>query len=273
MPSISPTLRRIRFRNRSIRRAAVWWRFTRAGLNPEDAFLVSYPRSGTTWLRFLLFEALTQRSADFGLMRQGVASLTKHHGAAVVLGDRGRLIQSHEPYSDGDRRVIYAVRDARSVALSEYSWQQRLGLEPGSLDHFIHDFVRGRSNPWGAWDRHVRYWLSSEPAQNNHLELIRFEDLKQDTTGKLKEVLAFLGVERADDELQAVVESNSVDRMRAKEDEARERGWRSGARGDIRFINQGSVAGWREVLMDAQRSMIEERFGATMASLGYLPDE
>ncbi|MBA2312815.1 MAG: sulfotransferase domain-containing protein [Actinobacteria bacterium] len=270
MPNLKPTLRRLRFREQTVRRLAVWWRYRSADLNQEDAFLVSYPRSGTTWLRFLLFEALTNKSPGFGSIKEAVPSLTKHHHAAVVLGQRGRLIQSHETFSDGDRRIIYAVRDARSVALSEYQWQRRLGLEPGSLDRFIADFTRGRSNPWGPWDQHVQYWLASEPARLDHLHLIKFEDLRRDTVGTLRLALSFLGVEMTIEELRSVVDNNSVERMRTKEDDARERGWRSRARPDIRFVNQGRSEGWRNELNPQQIKAIETRFQPTLERLGYL---
>jgi len=271
MPDVRAALRRTRFRDQSVRRAAVWWRFRQANLNPEDAFLVSYPRSGTTWLRFLLFESLTGENPRFGHIKDAVPSITKHHSAAVVLGRRGRIIQSHETFSDGDRRIIYAVRDARSVALSEYQWQNRLGLQPGSLDRFIADFLRGKSNPWGAWDRHVNFWLGSEPAVNGHLHLVRFEDLRRDTLGTLIQALSFLGVEKSTDELEAVIGNNSVERMREKEDEARVRGWRASASSNIRFVNEGKVGGWRDQLTDGQRMAIETRFQPTLERLGYLP--
>ena len=270
MPNLRPTLRRLRFRDQTVRRAAVLWRYRRADLNPEDAFLVSYPRSGMTWLRFLLFEALTNKSPIFGTIKEAVPSLTKHHNAAVVLGQGGRLIQSHEKFSDGDRRVIYTVRDARSVALSEYQWQRRLGLEPGSLDRFIADFVRGKSNPWGSWDQHVLFWFASEPARCDHLHVIKFEDLKRDTVETLRLALSFLGAEMTSEELRLVVDNNSVERMRTKEDDARERGWRSRARSDIRFVNQGRPDGWRDELNPQQTEAIEARFQSTLERLGYL---
>lgn len=231
---------------------------------------MSYPRSGTTWLRFLLFESLTKESPSFGHIREAVPSLTKHRDAAVVLGQQGRLIQSHEVFSDGDRRIIYAVRDARSVALSEYQWQMRSGLEPGSFDRFIRDFTRGKSNPWGAWDKHVQFWLDSEPARNQHLHVVKFEDLKRDPVASLRGILGFLGVGMSTSELQVIVDNNRVERMRAKEDAARSQGWRSTARSDIRFVNQGSAEGWRDGLTKAQRLSIEQQFGSTLERLGYL---
>jgi hypothetical protein len=198
-----------------------------------------------------------------------VASINRHHEAAAVLGQQGRLIQSHETYEAGDHRVIYAVRDPRSVVLSEYQWQIRLGLEPGSLDKFIGDFVRGRSNPWGAWDDHVNFWFDSESAEHDHMLLVKFEDLRGNTLETLRAALMLLGVERTDDELQTVIANNTVERMRQKEDQATQRGWRANARRDTRFINQGAVGGWRTHLTEAQRETIESRFGATLQRLGY----
>jgi len=247
----------------------VWFRFKTAALNPEDAFLVSYPRSGTTWLRFLLFEALTGKDAEFGQTRRAIPSLTKHHDASPVLGRRGRLIQIHETFCDNDRRIIYAVRDPRSVAVSEYQWQQRMGLDPGSLGHFVAEFVKGRSNPWGAWDRHVSYWLNSEAAARGHLHLVKFEDLRKDPESILTGILRFLDRDINDETISRVVQNNSVERMRRKEDEARTRGWRTSARSDIRFVNTGNPAGWANTLSDEQVKAIEEHFGAVLDRLGY----
>src|SRR5690349_7136880 len=54
-----PTLRQIRYRAAKSRLRApfVWLRHR--GLDPQDTFVASYPRSGSTWLCFLLFEILT----------------------------------------------------------------------------------------------------------------------------------------------------------------------------------------------------------------------
>jgi hypothetical protein len=67
-----------------------------------------------------------------------------------------------------------------------------------------------------------------------------------------------------------VVTNNSVKRMREKEDQARDKGWRASARSDIRFVDSGSVGGWSETLTDAQAATIERRFGPVLERLGYL---
>ncbi|MFN2490074.1 MAG: sulfotransferase domain-containing protein [Actinomycetota bacterium] len=262
------TIRHVLFKHKALRGPLVRSRYR--GLGAHDAFLASYPRSGTTWLRFLLFEALTGETAAFGATKHAVPSIGKQDEARPVLHGGGRLIQTHEPFCDGDRKVVYVVRDARSVVVSEHAWQGRSGFYDGPLDDFVAAFLAGESNPWGSWGDHVAFWRHSPPAAGEHLLVVRYEDLRADTKKVFAEVLRFFDVTLEDAVLEDAIRHNSLEAMRAKEDEAKEQGWRSSANQDIRFINSGTVGGWREKLTAEQASAIEERFGDTMAALGYL---
>jgi hypothetical protein len=261
-------LRQARFRHRTLRRPLVLARHR--GLEPPDAFLASYPRSGTTWLRFLLYETLTGDDSGFGLMRRAIPSVGKQAGARPVLRDGGKLIQTHEPYCDRDRKTIYIARDPRSVVCSEFSWQQRSGYYGGAFEPFVADFAAGRTNPWGSWADHVEYWRrDSAAARGGHLLALRYEDMRADTLGVFKGVLEFLEADVDHDVVVSAIENNSLEGMRAKEDEAQQEGRRRSARPDIRFINSGAVGGWRQRLDARQVRLIEDRFGGVMRSLGY----
>jgi hypothetical protein len=260
-------LRRARFVHRALRRPLVHSRHR--GLTPRDAFLASYPRSGTTWLRFLLYESLTGDPSGFGLMRRAIPSVGKQDGARPVLEGGGRIVQTHERFCDRDRRVVYVARDARSVVSSEFNWQRRSGYYTGDFDRFVRDFASGRTNPWGSWADHVEFWRHSQPARSGRLLLVRYEDLRADTHRAFAEVLRFLEADVADSVVRAAIANNSLEGMRAKEDTAQQQGWRQSARADIRFINTGSTSGWRGKLSAQQVELIEERFGWTLRSLGY----
>lgn len=260
------TLRRVRFRHKTLRAPVVRWRHR--GLTPRDAFLASYPRSGTTWLRFLLFEALTGEPSAFGLVRTGVPAVGLQQVARPMLDDGGRIVQTHEPYCDRERRVVYVVRDARSVVLSEYRWQCFAGFYSGTFEAFFDDFLAGRTNPWGSWGDHVDYWRSSAAAQAGRLHVVRYEDLRRETQQTFEAILGFLGSPRGPDELARAIAGNSLEAMRAKEDRSRNRAGRT-PRGGLRFINTGSTRGWRDVLTPEQLQALHRRFGRTLASLGY----
>ncbi|MFN2490275.1 MAG: sulfotransferase domain-containing protein [Actinomycetota bacterium] len=272
--------RRTVFRHQTLRRPLV--RAYHRALSDDDVLLASYPRSGVTWLRFVLCECLTGRPAEFGSVRRDTPYVGRHRAAPRLLRDGGRLIRTHEPFIDRDRKVVLLVRDARSVAVSEYSWQQRKRLDPGSLDRFLGDFLAGRSNPWGSWDRHVTFWLRSESNRNGHLLLVRFEDLRRRTEEIVAGILQFLDEACDADVIREAVANNTVERMRIKEDRRKEEiataagdaslwtRWRSVSR-DIRFVNTGSVEGWRQKLSPEQVELITERWRSTLERLEYLP--
>jgi Sulfotransferase domain len=259
-------VKRIRFRHRTLRRPLVVRRYQK--LNGYDALLASYPRSGTTWLRFLLYESLLDVSTAFGEVRRGVPSVQKLEIGIPVLESGGRIVQTHEPYCDQDRRVVYVVRDPRSVVVSEFKWQRYSGFYAGSFDPFFKDFLVGRTNPWGSWGDHVAFWKKSDPARNDHLHIVRYEDLRADPEGTFAGVLSFLGVPKDPSVVAQVISNNTVERMREKEDEARARRGDSPKK-ELRFVNTGSVAGWATVLSPVQQEAIRDRFGDIAAGLGY----
>jgi hypothetical protein len=262
-------LRRARFRSKVLRWPLVWARHI--GIRDQDVILASYPRSGTTWMRFLLSQALSGRSSEFKAIRRILPYVGQHRKAIPILPGGGKLMYSHDLLSkDATTRAIYVVRDVRDVALSEFKWQQRIGVFEGDLDSFIGDFVSGRGNPFGSWGAHVDAWVQPERVARNELKVVRFEDLKKDAASVLHSVLEFLDVSLLDSEIQHAVESNSVEMMRQKEDRAPEGSFKKRVmERDVRFINTGSVGGWQKALSASQEQRLERVFASQMQRMGY----
>ena len=146
-----------------LRRPLIWLRHR--GLSANDIFLASYPRSGNTWLRFVLSEALTGQSIDFDNVDHFVPELKWHRGAAPILAGQGRLIKTHEAWRKEYRKAIYIVRDVRDVALSTYARTKQLGIVDSQLDDYLRSILQGRAHQYGAWHNHVRSWLDGPLAR------------------------------------------------------------------------------------------------------------
>jgi Sulfotransferase domain len=250
------------------RRPVVWARHQ--GLRRDDAFVVSYPRSGTTWMRFLLYEALTGRSSDFETLYKAIPYIGRQRGAPALVGDGGRLIFSHETHSIGNRRTVYIVRDPRSVVLSHYRFHKRRGEFDGTFDEFFRRFLDGRTNPFGAWDAHVNFWLESEAGRNGNVHTIKFEELRRDTAGVLQGVIEFFGGSPDPDRISQAVTNNDLEHMREKEDKAPAGDHFARTKNpEIRFVGAGAAAGWKEELDSGQVAEMESRLGPTLRRLGY----
>lgn len=240
----------------------VWLRHR--NFRPTDAFFGAYPRSGSTWSRFTLFEILTGRESGFEAVNATICGPGGHATAPSLLPGDGRLIGTHEPYRKTYKRAIYLVRDGRDVLLSEYAFVTALGRFQGTLDDFITIFLRGKVNGYGAWHNHVRSWLDSPIAGTSNLLIVRFDNLRSSPEPGFKRIAEFLGVDADPRRIQNAIANNSLDKMRAKEARSPQK---SSANG--RFVRQGTVQGWRNKLSAAQVARIDEVAGDILSRLEY----
>jgi len=236
------------------------------GLNPADIFYGSYPRSGSTWTRFVLYEILTGREATFEAVNTTLRGVQRlDHGIPVLPGG-GRLVGSHEQYRRRYRRALYLVRDGRDVMLSEYAYLTSLGLYRQDFDQFVAGFVgaRGRVNGFGPWQQHVNSWLDSPIAGTSDFLLLQYEDLRRNPEDSFQRICDFLGVRASRDTIQRALTSNSLSRMREKERLAPQL-----PSGKENFVRSGSVQGWRGKLTQSQHELFEQYAGSTLTRLGY----
>jgi len=267
--SVLRQLRRRASRTR-LRVPLVWLRHR--GLTPEDVFIASYPRSGSTWLRFLLLELLTRDTAGFDSVNHLIPDVGRHRGIPALLPAGGRLIKTHEAYRKVYQRAVYIVRDVRDVVLSEFDYESARARISEDFETFLMLSLRSNVNGYGSWQEHVLSWSSSPLAATDSLLMIKFEDLRARTEETLAAVTQFLGVEVDGAAIRAAITNNSVHRMREKEDRTSDIDGYSPARanGDgTRFIRNGSIGGWRARLSGDQVRLIEQYAGFGLARLGY----
>jgi hypothetical protein len=239
-------------------------------------FIGEYPKSGLTWLRFLTYEALTKRLANWPDVNRAIMDRSY---AAPLLSGGHRVIPTHEPYRSNYRKAVYLVRDARDVVLSEYPFLKALGLFNGDFDAFLREFVAGRLNAYGAWHNHVTSWLDAADSGKVDLLVVRYEDMRANTEGKLTEIVRFYGEDPDPAVIRTAVENNTLEKMRAKEDATRRtapapgkvplRKMQDGP--DNRFVREGKVGGWRARLTEEQIQLLEKHAGAVLQRLGYPP--
>ncbi len=249
----------------------VWYRHR--GLNPADAFVASYPRSGSTWLRFLLLELLTRAGgAGFENVNRMIPDVGGQAASPPLVANGGRLIKTHETYRREYGKAVYLVRDLRDVVISEFEYENANERISEDFDRFVMLSLKGRVNGYGSWQDHVASWTKSPLAGDGRLLVIKFEQMKARTEDVLAEILDFIGVNRDRTAIRQAIENNNLQRMKEKEDRAPQTsayGRGSGNGDQKRFIRNGSTGGWRARLSDAQVQMIERQAGTGLVRMGY----
>ncbi|HEX9819860.1 MAG TPA: sulfotransferase domain-containing protein, partial [Methylomirabilota bacterium] len=198
----------------------------------DDTFLVSYPRSGSAWLRRLIAAIQDPtREIDVAHIEQWVPDIYAA-GAGLEQRARPRIMKSHERFDEAYPRVVYLVRDGRDVAVSYYNLSRTLNGFEGSFDDFLMQFLSGKGLQFGSWSSHVESWLSRPPGPA--FLLVRYEDLHRDVMSTLGRVAGHLGWRPA---REPVLRATEVCRFENHRDDIRRigrlaaRGYEGGVRG------------------------------------------
>jgi hypothetical protein len=241
---------------------------------PDDTFIVSYPRSGNTWTRFLVANLVhPQQQVTFANIERLIPDCEAMSSRYVKRVPRPRIIKSHEYFDPRYKKVLYIVRDPRDVALSYYDFSRKYRqIEDGySLSRYVSDFVAGRlsSADWGTWAENVASWVHTRNGRPGFL-LLRYEDMLSNAERELTKVAAFLGIASTPERLASAVERSSADRMRNLEATQGDQ-WVStkNKRSDIPFVRTAASGLWKEKLPANSIAEIESAWGPLMRGLGY----
>ena len=246
---------------------------------PDDIFLVSYPRSGNTWTRFLLGNLIDQNNpVTFSNIEARIPEIYFNPDRWLRRLPRPRMLKSHESFQPHYPRVIYIVRDPRDVAVSFYHHNVKARNIPDDypMVQFVPRFIAGEFDPkFGSWRDNVLSWTVLRKDDPGFL-LLRYEDMKRDTAGVLSSVVAFLDrssfrkIDSNPEALRRTIELSSAENMRALEkQEASSWVLTKGTRSDKPFVRSATSGGWKTQLAPESVEAIESAWGGLMQELGY----
>lgn len=246
---------------------------------PDDVFLVSYPRSGNTWVRFLLGNLIYADTAvTFSNIESRIPEIYFNRDRFLRELPRPRILKSHESFQPHYPRVIYIVRDPRDVAVSYYHHNVKARNIPDGypLSEFVPRFIRGEfDRRFGCWRDHVLSWTAVRGG-NPWFIILRYEEMKADPAQALRRVVTFLkdcafsAIASGDEAIERAITLSSPERMRALEkQEAGQWVLTKGTRSDKPFVRSATVGGWQSQLDSASVACIESAWGDLMGDLGY----
>jgi len=246
---------------------------------PDDVFLVSYPRSGNTWARFLISNLVfPDDPTTFTNVEARIPEIYFNPDHVMRRLPRPRILKSHECFQPHYPRIIYIVRDPRDVAISFYHHNVKWRNIPDDypMEEFVPRFMAAEFDTrWGSWSDHIMSWLSMRQGRKEFL-FLRYEDMKKDPSAALTRIAVFLkecsfpDFEVNEKRLAHAVQFSSPERMRQLEKEQAGK-WvlTKQTRGDKPFVRTATAGGWKSVLTPKSVAQIESGWGDIMRSLGY----
>jgi len=259
-------------------------------LQQADCVIISYGKSGRTWLRVMLsrfyqlqhdlpensligFDNLHARNPDIPLL------FFTHDN---YLKDFTGNADSKKDYYQ--KKIVLLVRDPRDVVVSQYfQWKHR--IRPGKkrlnkypahgADINEYQFAMNQNAGLPKIVDFLNLW-ASEAGKIDQLLVVRYEDMRSDTARVLGQILDFIGTPASPEETQDIVNFSSMENM--KKMEQKRTFWLSGSRmvpgdrnnPDSYKVRRGKVGGFTDYFDEDQVNNIEQLLQQTLQPVyGY----
>lgn len=230
----------------------------------KDVFVVGYPKSGNTWMQYLVagaFYGIDLQTAPDALIQDLAPDV--HFKKFFKPLFPVTFFKSHFLPRPEYRKVVYLLRDGRDTMVSY--WHYLEGLVGKDLD-FLELVQTGRELFPCKWHEHVAQWLAN--LYSAQMITVRYEDLKKDTVAELRRIRDFAGLTCPDSALERAAQHSSFAAMKHREASF---AWENPQiPKNKQFIRRGQIGSYEDEMSSAVRDAFLGEAGAMMKRAGYL---
>ena len=181
--------------------------------------LISFPRSGNTWLRFILanlFKSDIVRQVDYSnlnLIMPTEREQIKDFDYTLKLDNAPIILKEHYNYYDLNldfKKSIYIKRNFKDVIQSY--WFFTINKEPLLFDNF-EEFIKTYWRYCGTYNQHIES-LDDIKKSNKKIFVIDYEDFYENTYSTVSSCLQYLEIDYSDQKLKKAIKLSNYNRLK-----------------------------------------------------------
>ena len=241
-----------------------------------DVFVVTYPRSGTTWTEQMVHLLVNKGEQGEQRITDAVpwVETLPHRPNGMIeflktLPER-RLFTSHLPYplmppiQGTTAKIIYVARNPKDVAISTYFQNQSKGGYEGACEEHFELFLGGDVG-FGPYFNHILPWWEASQ-KDERILFMKYEDMKHDHAGSISKLASFLDLKVDSLLIDRIVTLSSFKSMTANETTNFD--WIP-QRADVpKHFRKGDIGDWRNHFNAEQSQQMDDLFIKKMEGSG-----
>lgn len=232
----------------------------------DDVFVVSYPRSGNSWIRFLIANLLAPKKAVlFSDVERLVPDIHRSQELIETLRPK-RFIKSHFPIFDQYPRFIYIYRDGRDALASFYHYDKAYNRFAGEFSDYLRQNLPAR---FGSWSDHVNGAHQEAEKRPDDVLLIKYEDLLEYPHEQTSRIAAFCRIKANDRIITKAVSASDFNNLKQIESKNGTEIGLSQSDADSVYFRSGRSGAWRHIFSNSDLEAFHAEAGETRKRLGY----
>ncbi|KAF8383064.1 hypothetical protein PRIPAC_72206 [Pristionchus pacificus] len=246
---------------------------------PDDIYICTYPKCGTTWTQHIVHQLLGRTDYEKGndshenkmkpspmchvspmIEFMGAASCGALQSPRVLKVATCRTITFPKAQA---QKYIYVVRNPKDCLVRCYYHHHRnftcFDFENGDFDVFF-DFFMDNKVGCGEYFVHLTSWLEAVKKMEENIVFLKYEDLVVDHRSAIVNIAEFLGGEAADlvkkeERLKNILEATTLSSMR--KDQQR---WFPLDHHRGNFVRKGGSRGWKKYFSQEQSDRMDDLY-------------
>ncbi|KAL9974593.1 hypothetical protein ACROYT_G011646 [Oculina patagonica] len=181
---------------------------------PDDVFVVTYPKSGTTWMQEIVWQILNEGQVPSTHARERVPFLERSTNPRALHSDlnalpRPRILKTHLLYNIIPKGSNEDTK--QDTAVSFFKFVTMMKRFDGPWEFYAKLFIEGNV-VWNCWNDHVLDWWKHKDERN--VLFLKYEDLQKDLLSHVRMIANFLNKPLPDDLISRIAKQCTFSGMK-----------------------------------------------------------